>query len=196
MNTALSDPAQTVAEEFHDWRATAPCASLDPELFFDLAEEDPAAEAEAKAVCKSCPLADRCLNSAMLADEEWGIWGGMTPEERRRYRTMWERQNGGRGVLRSKRTATGILIHDPSIERRYSARQRAAKRAHDILTARAPFHRREDYLAVLELIITHPTESSAKLASRSGMSKTWFNTNKREAYALAGVSEIYTGEIA
>lgn len=196
MNTAQTKPATQVADDFHNWRAIAPCAGIDPEVFFDKAEEDPDVAAFAKSVCKGCPFAQKCLDTSMLADEEYGIWGGMTPEERASYRPMWERIQGGRSAIRAKRNDNGILIHDPSIDRRYSARLKAAQECRKRVLAGGQFHRREDYLAVLELIIYHPTEDSGTLARRVGLSKTWFNTMKREVYHMFGITEVYQGEIA
>jgi len=48
------------------------CAGEDPELFWPATDAD--AEA-ARAVCRTCPLAEACL--AVARDRrEWGIWGG------------------------------------------------------------------------------------------------------------------------
>jgi WhiB family redox-sensing transcriptional regulator len=37
----------------------------------------------AKFICDTCPLVRDCLDYALLAEEEYGVWGGMTAEERR-----------------------------------------------------------------------------------------------------------------
>lgn len=42
--------------------------------------------AEAKAVCRRCPVADLCLQWAFDHGETHGVWGGMTEQERRAYR--------------------------------------------------------------------------------------------------------------
>lgn len=56
---------------------------------------------EAKAICsglydgKPCPLLEQCLEFAMSNNERYGIWGGMTPEERaqlRKERRVWQRK--------------------------------------------------------------------------------------------------------
>lgn len=36
----------------------------------------------AKALCRECPLQQLCLQTALENGEHWGIWGGMTGEER------------------------------------------------------------------------------------------------------------------
>jgi len=46
----------------------------------------PVQEARAKAVCATCQVLDECRSYALKAGEADGIWGGLTPEERRRCR--------------------------------------------------------------------------------------------------------------
>ncbi len=43
-------------------------------------------EAEALALCATCPVRTECLQYALRNSENHGIWGGTTPEERRRMR--------------------------------------------------------------------------------------------------------------
>lgn len=178
-------------DEFHDWRSNAPCAAYDPEVFFDAAEADPRVEALAKNVCNGCPFQSRCLSAAMLANEEWGIWGGMNPQERLEYRPEWEKANGGRGAVRTMRQRNGVLWRrcDPYAERRFAARLQAAQRCYSLALAAGEFHRRDDYLAVLELIITHPTQDSGTIARWANMSKTRLNTMKREVFRMFNVEE-------
>lgn len=40
------------------------------------------ATATAKQVCAGCPVRDACLQQALDNDERYGIWGGLTPQER------------------------------------------------------------------------------------------------------------------
>jgi len=67
-----------------DWRHRAACRDEDPELFFPIGTDGPAlAQVEqAKAVCRRCPVQADCLQWALDAREQYGIWGGTTPEER------------------------------------------------------------------------------------------------------------------
>lgn len=196
MKAALTTAAPKVTDGFHDWWAGALCASFDPDFFFDRAEEDPDTAAAAKSVCFSCPIRRQCLNASMLANEEYGIWGGLDARERAAYRPTWMRSNGGRGVVRTLRERNGIAIHDPSIDRRYSARLRAAQECYRRAVAAGPFHRRDEYLTVLELIMAYPTEDATKLGTRAGYSKAWFNGVKRDAYKMFNVREIYESETA
>ncbi|WJZ48485.1 WhiB family transcriptional regulator [Actinomycetia phage DSL-LC01] len=62
------------------WQEHAACVSkLD--LFFD--ETRKKIVKKAKAVCAVCPVKIHCLEHA-IANDEIGIWGGMTTNERRK----------------------------------------------------------------------------------------------------------------
>lgn len=37
----------------------------------------------ARVICAGCEVRTQCLEAALAADEQHGIWGGLTPEERR-----------------------------------------------------------------------------------------------------------------
>ena len=37
-----------------------------------------------RSLCAVCPVRNDCLNHALTHNEEWGMWGGMTPDERQR----------------------------------------------------------------------------------------------------------------
>jgi WhiB family redox-sensing transcriptional regulator len=67
------------------WLRRGACRSSDPELFFPLA---PSAvqEAQAKAICATCQVLAECRAHALHTGEADGIWGGLTPGERRRAR--------------------------------------------------------------------------------------------------------------
>jgi WhiB family redox-sensing transcriptional regulator len=60
----------------------------DPELWFPDATLGPygrrIAVQKAKAICKGCPVRAACLQMALDADIQYGIWGGLTEHERRR----------------------------------------------------------------------------------------------------------------
>ncbi|NUR91631.1 MAG: WhiB family transcriptional regulator [Nonomuraea sp.] len=71
-----------------DWAAHAACQDADPSLFFPITwEERPGRpEERARRVCRSCPVRAACLDWALRTGEPDGMWGGTTPEERRRLR--------------------------------------------------------------------------------------------------------------
>jgi WhiB family redox-sensing transcriptional regulator len=65
-----------------DWRERAACAGKQ-EFFF--ADHKATLVREAKKICMSCPVKTQCLAHAMRHDE-YGVWGGLTANERRRAR--------------------------------------------------------------------------------------------------------------
>lgn len=71
-----------------DWRHKSACKSEDPELFFPVGDTGPALLqiAEAKAVCRRCPVQAQCLNWALTSGQDFGVWGGLSETERRAVR--------------------------------------------------------------------------------------------------------------
>ncbi len=65
------------------WRLDALCAETDPEAFFP---EKGGSTREAKRVCTGCDVRAECLEFALVNDERFGIWGGLSERERRRLR--------------------------------------------------------------------------------------------------------------
>lgn len=61
------------------WVASAACVGKQ-ELFF--MDHMLITVRKAKAICAGCSVRDKCLEHA-LANQEYGIWGGMTANERR-----------------------------------------------------------------------------------------------------------------
>lgn len=68
-----------------DWRYRAACKNEDPELFFPIGGGGPAETQleQATAVCRGCPVRDRCLSWAMASGQDYGVWGAMSEDERR-----------------------------------------------------------------------------------------------------------------
>jgi WhiB family redox-sensing transcriptional regulator len=67
-----------------DWRHRAACRDEDPELHFPIGNSGPALLqiAEAKTVCRRCPVVSRCLAYALETNQSFGVWGGMSEDER------------------------------------------------------------------------------------------------------------------
>lgn len=70
------------------WRLEAACRDTDPQLFFPTGTTGPAAEAiaHAKSICAICPVRRPCLEYALRTQQDNGIWGGLSEEERRSLR--------------------------------------------------------------------------------------------------------------
>jgi WhiB family transcriptional regulator, redox-sensing transcriptional regulator len=74
-----------------DWREKASCRSVDPDLFFPVGTTGLALDQieQAKAVCRACPSVDPCLEFALSTNQESGVWGATSEEERRKLRRQW-----------------------------------------------------------------------------------------------------------
>ena len=82
---------RTIEWDVEDWRGNASCRDTDPDLFFPVGTTGPALEqiAAAKAVCNACPAQAACLEFALATNQESGVWGGTSEEERRKLRKAW-----------------------------------------------------------------------------------------------------------
>ncbi|WP_333750104.1 WhiB family transcriptional regulator [Streptomyces sp. IBSBF 2394] len=71
-----------------NWRNRSACREEDPDLFFPIGNTGPALLQieEAKAVCRRCPVMERCLQWALESGQEHGVWGGLDEDERRRMK--------------------------------------------------------------------------------------------------------------
>jgi WhiB family redox-sensing transcriptional regulator len=69
-----------------EWMDRAACVEADPEAFFAYGDGPAAraAEAEAKAVCRTCDVALECWRYANERGERFGIWAGVNLERERR----------------------------------------------------------------------------------------------------------------
>jgi WhiB family redox-sensing transcriptional regulator len=65
------------------WQDKALCAQTDPEAFFP---EKGGSTREAKRICVCCEVKQECLEYALMQDERFGIWGGLSERERRRLK--------------------------------------------------------------------------------------------------------------
>lgn len=66
---------------------TPECMETDPDAFFP--EQGGGLNSDiksAKKICQRCPAKVECLNYALEANEQYGIWGGLTTTERHRLR--------------------------------------------------------------------------------------------------------------
>lgn len=76
-------PGSTPATE--NWRDAGRCRDHDPNLFYPLGRGRAARDqAEmAKAFCLACPSRAPCLAFALATQQQLGVWGGTSPDERR-----------------------------------------------------------------------------------------------------------------
>lgn len=74
-----------------DWRRSAACRDAEPDLFFPVGSTGPAiGQIEAaKKVCRCCDARQPCLEFALATNQESGVWGGTSEDERRKLRKAW-----------------------------------------------------------------------------------------------------------
>jgi WhiB family redox-sensing transcriptional regulator len=65
------------------WQADSLCTQTDPEAFFP---EKGGSTRDAKRICAECTVRTECLEYALANDERFGIWGGLSERERRKFR--------------------------------------------------------------------------------------------------------------
>ena len=84
----------------HGWQLLGRCGPSTAELFFAPAHREPPAVqaarvAQAKALCRRCPVLLTCRAYAIATGEPHGIWGAMTEAERRRATQPTQRPTRG-----------------------------------------------------------------------------------------------------
>lgn len=77
--TITPDVRQASRAWVRDWSHLGRCISADPDALFAEGKE----LRLAKSVCRTCPVVAECLAEALDQRAEFGVWGGMTPRERR-----------------------------------------------------------------------------------------------------------------
>jgi WhiB family redox-sensing transcriptional regulator len=89
------------------WRGQAACSNLDPSIFFPVGHADTAGEevAGAKRICDACPVKQECLAFAIGTNQEYGVWGGTTEEERRIVRRSWRKAKAEAAAMFVEATA-------------------------------------------------------------------------------------------
>ena len=69
-----------------DWQFAALCRGMSSTYFFHpWGERGPARDArieQAKQVCAKCPVIQQCRSHALIVQEQYGVWGGCSEDER------------------------------------------------------------------------------------------------------------------
>lgn len=78
--------AQVPSDVVWQWQERGACREADPTLFFHPQNERGLARTRrdkaAKAVCATCSVRIECADYAIRAREPYGVWGGLTEEDR------------------------------------------------------------------------------------------------------------------
>jgi WhiB family redox-sensing transcriptional regulator len=81
----LSRLPQPIADHW-EWQYEGSCRTMPSEMFFHPdGERGPRRrnrENAAKAVCASCPVIQQCRAHALAVQEPYGIWGGLSEDDR------------------------------------------------------------------------------------------------------------------
>lgn len=94
------------------WRDGAACRDR-PDV--DFLSGDTAVMRTAQQVCAGCPVAGECLEWALSRREVWGVWGGVTPTQRRKLR---RRPGRGERTERQAEAAAHLQQAETARERR------------------------------------------------------------------------------
>ncbi|MEU1986288.1 WhiB family transcriptional regulator [Nocardia sp. NPDC019395] len=82
-------PFRRPAADAWEWQLLGSCRGLESTVFFHPDGERGRARAarvrRAKQICHACPVLDSCRNYALAVGEPYGVWGGMSEDERRTY---------------------------------------------------------------------------------------------------------------
>ncbi len=80
--------AQVPTDATWNWSDHGSCREADPLLFFHPQNERGSArkrrERAAKVICMQCPVRMECADYAVRARESYGVWGGLSEEDRER----------------------------------------------------------------------------------------------------------------
>lgn len=75
--------------DFWDWQLRGSCRGTDSDLFFhpegERGQARSSREESAKEVCLHCPVSKPCREHALKVHEPYGVWGGLTEEEREEH---------------------------------------------------------------------------------------------------------------
>lgn len=84
----ISASSLALSSADYTWRRFATCRDTDPDLFFPVGTTGHALLQidRAKQVCGECPVNIECLDYALETNQDSGIWGGTSEEERRSIR--------------------------------------------------------------------------------------------------------------
>lgn len=79
----FSPHKDVVRKNIRSWSEDSLCLTqkMNVELFYD--PEDSNLKKLSASVCANCPVQKHCLYTSIILDEDYGLWGGFTPKQRR-----------------------------------------------------------------------------------------------------------------
>jgi WhiB family transcriptional regulator, redox-sensing transcriptional regulator len=86
-NTELMRHLRMYMEKEWRWMENAGCHDADPDLFYpENGKFSTPGVKTAIRICRDCPVINDCLQWALKTGDSFGVLGGMTPQQRTRYR--------------------------------------------------------------------------------------------------------------
>ncbi|MFD7006229.1 MULTISPECIES: WhiB family transcriptional regulator [Rhodococcus] len=110
-----STPTHQVLSGPEGWRDSAACRGIEPSMFFSPDNERGIArshrESRARQICQDCPVLTQCREHALTTGEPYGIWGGMTENDRKRHTNRARRREHRPLAPRHATPATADALH-------------------------------------------------------------------------------------
>lgn len=115
-----------VPRDNEPWMHAGACVEMPAryDLFFP---ETKPKEREAKSICASCPVAYECLDFSIRSREVWGIWGGMTFDERCDFTTKYRGHTSPAAVAAHRRHITELNCRKQATDADRSRRLRTSR---------------------------------------------------------------------
>jgi len=74
------------------WHTQAACTSADTNIFYPAQGSGHKKDwAAAKAICANCQVKEPCLEYALATNQTDGLWGGLTPDQRRKQLSAYRK---------------------------------------------------------------------------------------------------------
>ncbi len=93
---------------FDEWRERAACQSTLGAAHFPAEGRNYRA---AKRICAECPVIATCLEFAMVNEEAYGVWGGMSPPDRRELAQLRIKEQAAVSHLPVRGWPSGEVAH-------------------------------------------------------------------------------------
>lgn len=190
-----------------DWRSQAVCTSGNYDMHFadveDLIESEgmdredaehfaALAEETAKAACLTCPVLAQCRDWALANDQDWGIWGGLNPEERKTHRRDWvvQKAENAEDITPAIRHDLDELRTNEGANFKLVRRNERARAGRDKLvlldkdwslpkTRSEAVITRDELLEVCDLVLANPSLPAEDIMAKQGKRGEWLNARMR-----------------
>ena len=151
--------------------------------------EDANEVAFARGVCKVCPVWATCMTFSLVNGFEYGMFAGLTPEERKPIREKMFRELPAETIAALTDTYfVPDIMEDrsfPSVEAKYRRRRERAEVCHALLMNADPDDigdHYDMYLACVSAVLDNPAGTGETLGKSIGRSGALFNQRLRECF--------------